>query len=282
VVLPGTRPACDHAGALQAYDVIGHGYAATRRADPRIEAVIRRALGDARTVVNVGAGAGSYEPRDRQVTAVEPSDVMIAQRPPGSAPVVRAAAEALPFPDKSFDAALALLTIHHWTDPQAGLAELVRVADRALVLTWDQAVTERFWLLAEYVPEIAELDAGRHVPVDAVADALGGADVIPVPIPFDCDDGFLGAFWRRPHAYLVPAVRDGISGFAALGDRPLPGLRRLRDDLDSGAWQRRHARLLELDELDVGYRLVVTSEPGEKPAAATAARIGSSAATAGS
>src|SRR5690348_6361411 len=148
-----------------AYDTIGRGYAARRRPDPRIAAAIERALGDARSVVNVGAGAGSYEPAGREVVAVEPSAVMIAQRPSDSAPVVRARAERLPFEDGAFDAAMAVLTIHHWDDPAAGVAEMRRVARRVVVFGWDMAVAERFWLVAEYLPQIAQLDRLRAVPL---------------------------------------------------------------------------------------------------------------------
>jgi SAM-dependent methyltransferase len=218
---------------------------------------MEQALGDSVSVVNVGAGAGSYEPPDRDVIAVEPSDVMIAQRPPGSAPVVRARAEQLPFADGAFDAAMAVLTLHHWGDLEAGVAEMLRVARRVVVLTWDQRVCDRFWLVAEYLPEIAALDAGRAVAVDRLAGLLGGGEISTVPIPHDCTDGFLGAYWRRPEAYLDSEVRASISSLAALGEQTAGGLLRLEADLRSGAWQRRHARLLELDELDLGYRLVI-------------------------
>jgi SAM-dependent methyltransferase len=245
------------------YDRLGRTYTATRRADPRIAAAIREALGDARTVVNVGAGTGAYEPTDRDVVAVDPSAVMLAQRPPGAARAIRGVAESLPFADDSFDAALAVLTVHHWGDLAAGLAELRRVARRVVVLHWDLEVTARFWLVREYLPEIAAWEAAQAPPLQALADALGGdrgpaAEARPVPVPHDCTDGFLGAFWRRPEAYLDPTVRAGMSSLTALADRSGPGLRRLAGDLADGAWQRRHADLLELAELDVGYRLLVT------------------------
>ncbi|MGN6378632.1 MAG: class I SAM-dependent methyltransferase [Gaiellales bacterium] len=241
------------------YDTIGGGYAVRRRPDPRIAAAIEAALGNARSVVNVGAGAGSYEPAERAVVAVEPSAVMIAQRPPGAAPVVRATAERLPFGDGAFDAAMAVLTIHHWDDPAGGIAEMRRVARRVVVLVWDQPVTERFWLVREYLPQIAELDRPRAVSMRRLSELLGGADIRPLPVPHDCVDGFLGAYWRRPEAYLEADVQAAISSLATLGERAAPGLARLAADLDSGAWRRRHADLLELDELDVGYRLVTTA-----------------------
>jgi SAM-dependent methyltransferase len=239
-----------------AYDTLGRGYAGHRRADSRIAALIEQELGDAASVVNIGAGAGSYEPSGRDVIAVEPSEVMIAQRPPGSAPLVRARAERLPFADAAFDAAMAVLTIHHWGDLEAGVAEMRRVARRVVVLTWDQRVCDRYWLVAEYLPEIAVQDAKRAVPVERLIELLGAAEVRPVPVPHDCTDGFMGAYWRRPEAYLDPGVRAAISSLAALGDQAAGGLGRLRADLRCGAWQRRHARLLALDELDIGYRLV--------------------------
>lgn len=243
------------------YDAIGRTYTATRGTDPRIAARIWDALGDARTVVNVGAGTGSYEPPDRDVTAVEPSAVMIAQRPPGAAPAVQASAEALPFEDASFDAAMAVLTLHHWSDLRAGCAELRRVArDRVVVFSWDPAYVGRMWLGPEYFPQSSREDAESFPSLAEQAAALG-AEAEVVPIPWDCRDGFFSAFWRRPEAYLDPAVRAGISILARRSDDELAeGLARLRADLESGAWARRHADLLERDELDLGYRLLVARQ----------------------
>ncbi len=239
-----------------AYDRIGVTYSSTRRPDPRIRDAIWSALGDAATVLNVGAGAGSYEP-PQTVLAVEPSQVMIDQRPPGSAPAVQADAEHLPVPDGYADAAMALLTVHHWTNVAAGIAELRRVARRIVILTWDQHVTERFWLSREYLPQLSAYDDGA-VTIETVLDLLGGAEVRPLPVPHDCTDGFLGAFWRRPHCYLDQRVRAGISTMAATETTLGPGLERLRRDLESGDWARRHADLLQLDELDLGYRLLIS------------------------
>jgi SAM-dependent methyltransferase len=239
------------------YAALGVGYAGARRPDPRIAARVAEALAGAATVVDVGAGTGSYEPAGRTVLAVDPSPTMIGQRPPGSAPAVRARAEALPLPDKACDAAMAMLTVHHWTDAERGLAELVRVAHRQVVLTWDPAVTARFWLVADYVPEIALAERGLAC-VDVVCDALGSTDVRTVPVPADCTDGFLAAYWRRPEAYLDPDVRRSASGLARLPSSVLvPALRRLESDLRDGTWHARHGDLLERDELDAGYRLVV-------------------------
>lgn len=244
---------------MTAYDTIGTSYRHTRQPDPRIAAQIHQALGDAADVVNVGAGTGSYEP-PHTVLAVEPSQVMIDQRPPGSAPVVQAVAEHLPLRDKSVDAAMALLTIHHWTDPAAGIAELRRVARRRIVvLTWDQEVLrERFWLVRDYLPQAAAFDDTRAMAMDDLAELLGGARREAVPIPHDCTDGFGAAYWRRPGAYLDPRVRAGISMLAQTGDAALsPGLTALADDLSTGRWHSRYADLLALDTIDVGYRLLV-------------------------
>ncbi len=243
-----------------AYDVIGEGYADRRRPDRRVAAGILEALGDTRTVLNVGAGAGSYEPTDREVVAVEPSPRMIAQRPAGAAPVVRAPAEHLPFPDDAFDGAMAILTVHHWDRVQRGLRELSRVAvTRRVVLTWDPRVTEaEFWLLRDYLPEVARRDREHAVPVELVAEAIGAEAVVPIPIPHDCTDGFLGAYWRRPAAYLDPAARAAISVFAlAEVEHYREGLARLDADLRSGAWHRRYGHLLDLDTVDLGYRLLI-------------------------
>jgi SAM-dependent methyltransferase len=241
------------------YDSIGRSYTVTRQTEPRIAARIWDALGDARTVVNVGAGTGSYEPPDREVTAVEPSAVMIAQRPRGAAPAVQASAEDLPFADDAFDAAMAVLTLHHWSDWRAGCAELRRVArDRVVVFSWDPSYRGRMWLSAEYFPTMSWQDVSAFPSLEDQAAALD-AEVEVVPIPWDCRDGFFSAFWRRPEAYLDPAVRAGISTMARREDQLAEGLARLRADLDSGEWARRHGDLLELEEIDLGYRLLVAS-----------------------
>jgi SAM-dependent methyltransferase len=249
------------------YDVIGRTYTRTRGTDPRIAAAIWDGLGDARTVVNVGAGTGNYEPPDREVTAVEPSEVMIAQRPPGAAPVVQASAEALPFEDGAFDAAMAVLTLHHWTDWRAGIEELRRVARRVVVLSWDPSFAARLWISAEYFPQVIEEEAAFPSLADQ-AGVVRATRVTAVPIPHDCRDGFYGAYWRHPEAYLDPVVRAGVSVLALRDPQELEaGLARLADDLRTGAWAERHADLLELDELDLGYRVLVSGEGAAGPAA---------------
>jgi SAM-dependent methyltransferase len=246
--------------ATRLYDRIGSGYPTTRRTEPRIAALIHAGLGDAETVVNVGAGTGSYEPAGRRVTAVEPSAVMIGQRPAGAAPAVQAAAERLPFEDRSFDAAMAVWTVHHWDDPAAGLGELRRVArDRVVIATWDPAFRGEFWLIGRYLPHVRDQDAAAFPALAAIASALAGtATVTPIPVPRECVDGFLGAFWARPEAYLDPAVRAGMSTLAAAGESVLAeGLTRLAADLDSGEWDARYGHLRSLPELDLGYRVIV-------------------------
>jgi SAM-dependent methyltransferase len=239
------------------YDHIGDGYARTRRADERIAEVIWRGLGDARSVVNVGAGAGSYEPLDRRVIAVEPSWRMIQQRP-GSAPVICGVAEALPFSAGAFEAALAILTLHHWTDWRRGLTEMRRVSTRQVVVTVDPEAMASFWLIATYFPEIAELDRARCPSLIDITKTVGSSQVQIMPIPFDCADGFLAAYWGRPEAYLDSSVRAGISGLALLEpDVVSHGIARLRDDLESGVWDQRFGHLRRADVLDVGYRLVI-------------------------
>jgi SAM-dependent methyltransferase len=205
--------------------------------------------------LNVGAGAGSYEPSEGPVIAVEPSEVMLSQRAGRSAPAIRAVGEWLPVRDRAFDVALAVLTIHHWPDPIAGLRELQRVASRQVILHFEPDYA--FWLADEYVPEVRSVDAGVPTVAEVVA-ALGNTRVESIPIPHDCLDGFFAAYWRRPEAYLDPSVRANISNLARLGDDDLgPGLDRLGRDLASGAWEAAHQDLLARDELDLGYRLII-------------------------
>ena len=242
--------------SAQLYDSIGATYAATRRTEPRIAAQIWAALGDARTVLNVGAGTGSYEPPDRRVLAVEPSAVMRSQRRPDAAPCLAATAEGLPFGDQSFDAAMAISTVHHWPDPIAGLREMRRVARRVVVFTFDFDCLSQFWLTRDYLPELVGLLAGWPSLTEQAR--VIGARIEPVLIPGDCADGFFEAYWRRPEAYLDEDVRRGISVWAKVGpDIEGRAVRSLRADLASGRWAERNRELVNLDEADLGLRLLI-------------------------
>ena len=239
------------------YDTIGATYAVTRRTEPRIAAQVWAALGDALTILNVGAGTGSYEPPHREVTAVEPSAVMRAQRPAGAAPCVAATAENLPFEDQSFDAAMAVATVHHWPDPIAGLREMQRVSRRVVVFTCDtsdRGWRRRFWLTRDYLPEVA---ASRVGLATGLARAIG-ARMEPVLIPWDCADGFFEAYWRRPEAYLDEHVRRGMSVWAGVGPRAeRRAVHDLRDHLASGQWAERNRDLLDLEAAELGLRLLI-------------------------
>jgi SAM-dependent methyltransferase len=245
------------------YESIGHGYAQVRREDPRLYARIRAALGDARTVVNVGAGAGSYEPRDLHVVAIEPSDVMAAQRPRELAPAIRGSAGALPLRDGSVDAALAILTLHHWDEArEAGVRELRRVArERVVIVTFDAEVWSRVWLVAEYLPELGALDRAVFPPPRQIAGWLGGSVAIePLPLSRDTPDWMLGSYWAHPERVLDAQARAATSGFArmeaAVVERVVNAVGR---DLSDGSWDARHGALRGLDELDVGLRLIVAT-----------------------
>jgi SAM-dependent methyltransferase len=239
------------------YDRTAIDYQARRRADPRIARAILAALGDARAIVNVGAGTGSYEPTDRRIIAVEPSAQMILRRPSIAAPVLRAVADALPFTDGSFDASLAILTVHHWRDRAAGLLELRRVArGRVVILTWDPAAPTEFWLVRDYFPAIRAIDRAIFPALSEFHDAFGSIAIHPVAIPHDCTDGFLGAYWRRPEIYLDERARGAISTFSKIDDVSR-GLEVLRQDLADGTWARRNKAIREKTVLDLGYRIVV-------------------------
>ena len=264
----GTRPCllnggmASHSpeGAPAVYDSIGIGYRQTRRPDPRLAALIHGALAEARSVVNVGAGAGSYEPPGAEVTAVDPSKVMLDQHP-GSRSVC-ARAEQLPFQGGAFDAAMAVLTVHHWSDLHGGLREMRRVSRRQVVLTWDPGHHTELWLVSDYLPRIRDLDRSRFPSLSEVVDALDAHTVHPFPLPHDFTDGFQSAYWRRPEQYLDPVVRQGISSIAQLPAEIVePAVERLRADLASGEWARRQADLLSRDSVDHGYRLVIAGGP---------------------
>jgi SAM-dependent methyltransferase len=238
------------------YDTIGVNYSDLRKPDSRIEMMISNALGTAKTVLNVGAGTGSYEPADRSVTAIEPSMEMIRQRGASAAPVMQGYAEDLPFDDNFFDAAMAILTVHHWTDKEKGLKEMRRVTRGPVVILTFDPLHQTFWL-ADYIPELVTLDEAQMPRMTDYEAWLGPVETTIIPIPHDCTDGFLAAYWQRPAAYLDPKIRAAISCFWAL-DNVSGAMAKLADDLDSGAWGRRYSELHDLDECDFGYRLVTT------------------------
>lgn len=242
------------------YEQHGLGYIRHRQPDPRIAEQIRTALGDARTVINVGAGAGSYEPDDRWVLAVEPSSVMRAQRPAGAAPVIAARAEELPFDDNSVDGAMACVTIHHWEPPEAGLREMRRVArSRVVVFTFDLAALPAWQ--QTYLAEGLAREIPRFPSMDQIAAALGGEVTVQhIPTPSDCVDGFFEAFWNRPEALLDPEVRASQSMWALVGPEVESRLiSQLRDDLDSGEWDRQHGHLRELSSFDGSLRVLTST-----------------------
>ena len=243
------------------YDQLGRGYAVTRRPDPRIAARIEEALGGAHTVLNVGAGTGSYEPLDREVTAVEPSGEMIAQRPAGSAPVVQASAEALPFADDGFDAAMAVLTAHHWPDLEAGLAEMRRVSrERIVIVTFDHQALADLWIPRDYFPEMLALKRRAGATSGELLQRFPEASVSPVPVPRDCTDLFFAALWARPELLLDEEVLRPMWVWQSISEEARrSGRERLVADLQSGAWDERFGHLREAEELDVGLRLVVVS-----------------------
>jgi SAM-dependent methyltransferase len=244
------------------YDTIGSGYAAYRREDPLIKARILSALGDARTVLNVGAGTGSYEPEDRYVVAVEPSDVMAAQRPPDRVPAVRGSAAALPFRDAAFDATTAILTVHHWDDTKReGIAELQRVTSGpVIVVTFDIGVFAEMWLVRDYLPEISALDRRIFPSIDELSLWMGsGVSVETLPISAATPDWHLASYWAHPERVLDTAARNATSGFARMSADVIGrAVDQLAGDLQSGAWDQRYGRLRDLDEYDVGMRLLVS------------------------
>lgn len=240
------------------YDETGLTYASTRQPDPRIAAAINSVLAGMTSVANIGAGTGSYEPAET-VIAIEPSRVMIDQRSTDAAPAAQAVAEYLPLRCNSVDAAVAVLTVHHWQDLERGIAEMVRIARRRVViLTWDHGTFKDFWLLRDYLPAAAATDAQLAVPISTLASLLGNATVLPIPVPHNCTDGFGGAYWRRPRAYFDETVRAGMSLCTLTPNHQLEeGLSRLATDLNTGDWALKYAHLLDLPELDLGYRLLV-------------------------
>jgi SAM-dependent methyltransferase len=237
------------------YDIIGIGYRRQRIPDARIHRAIDDVLGVDGSVVNVGAGPGSYEPSGRCIAAIEPSMTMIRQRPAAAAPAVQARAARLPLRDGCTDIVMAILTVHHWEERARSFAELGRIARRRIVfLTWDPDAPG-FWLTEDYLPALRKQDRMDFPPLSEFRRAYGRITVTPICIPHDCTDGFAAAYWRRPHALLNPAVRAATSTFSKVG-KIESGLARLKSDLESGAWSRRYGHLLVREALDVGYRLV--------------------------
>jgi len=238
------------------YDKIGKGYSVGRREDPRIASEIYQFLIGAESVLNIGAGAGSYEPLDLNVLAVEPSQEMIKQRSKDAAPVKQAFAESLPFEDGLFSHSMTVLSIHHWTNREAGFNEIKRVTkNRFVAVTWDPS-SEPFWLTEAYFPEIHAIDKSIFPSLDELVTNFPGVKFYPLEIPADCTDGFTAAHWARPHAYLDPLVRSGMSTFSKIHDIE-PGLKRLSSDLECGLWDRKYGHLRCYDKLNVGYTIVV-------------------------
>jgi SAM-dependent methyltransferase len=243
------------------YDRIGVGYREHRRGDPRIAARIEEALGEARSVVNVGAGAGSYEPPEREVTAVEPSAEMISQRPAGAAQAIQASAESLPFGDDSFDAAMGVLTAHHWTDLSAGLSEMQRVARlRIVMVAFDPEALESLWITADYFPAMLELKRPSGAGSRELAAMLPATTTSPLPVPRDCADHFFAALWARPEMLFDDDVMRPMWVWQGIPEEARQtGRERLAADLESGVWEQRYGRLRQQSELDVGLRLVVSA-----------------------
>jgi SAM-dependent methyltransferase len=243
------------------YDDIGRGYASTRREDPQLAARIVEALGDAESVANVGAGTGLYEPCDRYVLAIEPSDVMAAQRPRHLAPAVRGEADCLPLRDGSVDAAMTVLSLHHWDGRQEqGVRELRRVARGPVVIvTYEPAIFEAMWLVKDYLPELAALERQIAPSTTQVATWLGGRTRIEaIPVPRDTPDWTLMSFWAHPERVLDASARSATSGFARM---PVDIVQRVvttvRRDLQAGSWDLRYAKLRQISEYDAGLRLIV-------------------------
>ncbi len=242
------------------YDNLAEPYRTYRKPDPRIDARIRFHIQGARRVLNVGAGMGAYEPEDCKVVALEPSHEMIAKRKNSNATLVQGFAEDLPFGDNDFDLSMGILTIHHWADIALGLQEMLRVSkDKILLFTWIGYGSD-FWL-QDYIPEITGVDEKLSPSLEELVHMLRNISVETIEIPYDCTDGFMCAYWRRPEAYLDPRARKAISTFSRIPDIQ-ERLNRLQDDIASGAWREKHSCLLDKESLDLGYRLIVCESSG--------------------
>ena len=237
------------------YDDIGNNYSVTRGTDPKIAEQLYAELHGATRIVNIGAGTGSYEPENIDLVAVEPSSIMISQRKVGSHRVEQAFAEKLPFDDKSFSHAMTVLSMHHWQDRARAFQEINRVTtEKFVAITWDP-ISEPFWLTRDYFPEIYEMDKRIFPDLEELNDYFDEVTIRPLQVPSDCQDGFLAAFWKRPAAYLSHNVRQAMSPFSKIKTLS-EGLQKLEDDLANGAWARNNHTLLDLSDLDVGYRLI--------------------------
>ncbi|MCA6362260.1 MAG: methyltransferase domain-containing protein [Bacteroidetes bacterium] len=248
--------------ANPAFDYNAHGqhYSQIRRADKHIAAHIHHALGNAHTVLNVGAGAGSYEPEDKYVVAVEPSARMRMQRlEAGKNPAVNGVAGALPFDDNAFDAVMAMVTVHHWPDIEQGLRELHRVAkNKVVIMTFDPDALHEFWNV-HYFPELIEVEKTRYPKIERITAALGdNCEVIKIPVTLHCTDGFQEAFFGRPEMFLLPEVRKSQSawGFLKPGEEELL-VKRLETELMSGEWDKKYGHLRTQPEYTAALRLIV-------------------------
>jgi SAM-dependent methyltransferase len=238
-------PSADGSAGDADYGVIGANYSSYRVPDDRIARVILAAIDDAETVLNVGAGAGGYEPSGKRVTAVEPSASMRRQRPAALPRAIDAVAEDLPFSDDSFDASMATFTVHQWPDLEAGLREMRRVTrGPVVVLTCDPSLLHRFWL-AEYAPQVIATEQRRYPPIATIRSLLGGSTTVhPVPIPLDCTDGFNEAYYGRPEMLLVPEARQSCSAWSFIEDDVASRYTAsLAGDLESGVWDEAHGHL---------------------------------------
>lgn len=241
------------------YGRIGLGYASYRQPEPAIAALIEEALDPASRILNVGAGAGSYEPRHRDVTAVEPSASMRAQRPADIAAAINATAESLPFPDQSFDASMATFTVHQWQDLDAGLREMRRVTrGPVVILSCDPDLVEAFWL-SHYAPKVLATEARRYPSLGHIGKVLGGdVDLVAVPIPLACRDGFNEAYYGRPELFLEAGARSACSAWSFVSEAEnAVSIENLRRDLVSGAWDSRHGFLRSQPSFDGSLRLVI-------------------------
>lgn len=239
---------------MNLYDKIGAEYSQSRKADPRIKSIIHGELRGAKTIINIGAGTGSYEPEDANVLAIEPSNLMISQRPKHAAVAIQASAESLAYPNNAFDLAMALLSIHHWSDVNQGLKEMKRVSKRQIIFTWDPEHAG-FWLTQDYFPEILNIDKKIFPRLDHIQAVLGPLKLTSIPIPHDCTDCFGSAFWRRPKAYLSPSIRSAMSTFQKISTVE-KGVKKLKHDIESGLWNKRYGHLLQRESLDLGFVLL--------------------------